>query len=225
MSPQDFLAHFHEIANAPGGVARLRELILAMAIQGGLVAATESREVVLEEVVELISGQHLLANEQNSQGKGIPYLTGPSDFGPKYPTASRWTETPKVVAEPGDILLTVKGAGVGKTNRVLDETTAISRQLMAVRAKSADSDFVELVLMNAAAHFQSAMTGIAIPGIGRRDVLSLKTKLPPLAEQKRIVAKVEELMALCDQLEAQQKERDKLAEAFAKACVSSITTT
>lgn len=49
--------------------------------------------------------------------------------------------------------------------------------------------------------------------------------IPSLAEQRRIVAKVDQLMALVDKLEAQQQERDKLAEAFAKACVASFTGT
>jgi type I restriction enzyme S subunit len=44
--------------------------------------------------------------------------------------------------------------------------------------------------------------------------------LPPLAEQKRIVAKVDALMALCDRLEAQQRERDALHADLARASVS-----
>lgn len=41
------------------------------------------------------------------------------------------------------------------------------------------------------------------PGLSRNEAYMLPIAIPPLAEQHRIVAKVAELMALCDQLEAQ----------------------
>lgn len=204
--------------------ADLRKSILTLAVQGKLTPNLETKRVVLGEVVELISGQHLLAHEHNEARKGIPYLTGPSDFGPKHPVPTRWTETPKVVAKPGDILLTVKGSGVGKTNKLVIEPTAISRQLMAVRATKADPDFIHLVLMHAADHFQESMTGIAIPGIGRKNVLELKVALPPLAEQKRIVAKVDELMALVDALETQLTTARTNVSALLNAVVHELTT-
>ena len=45
--------------------------------------------------------------------------------------------------------------------------------------------------------------GMKMPRLGTEDGRNVYFPLPPLAEQHRIVAKVDELMALCDQLEAQ----------------------
>jgi type I restriction enzyme S subunit len=175
MKLETFFEKFEKFADAPDAVKKMRELVQEWAITGKLCHndSVEWKEGVLGDVIELISGQHLLAHEQNEERRGIPYLTGPSDFGEKSPIPARWTDQPKVTAEPGDILITVKGSGVGKTNVLVDQPTAISRQLMAIRVTGAFPEFVHVVLKRAAEHFQSDKTGIAIPGIGRREVLAV----------------------------------------------------
>ncbi len=64
--------------------------------------------------------------------------------------------------------------------------------------------------------------GLAQLNLNTDLVRSFPFGLPPLAEQKRIVAKVDELMALCDQLEARQQERERIFPALSRACHASF---
>ncbi|HLI17012.1 MAG TPA: restriction endonuclease subunit S [Rhodanobacteraceae bacterium] len=68
---------------------------------------------------------------------------------------------------------------------------------------------------------ESVMTGSAGQKRVPRDYFSSSPfPLPPLAEQKRIVAKVDELMALCDRLEVQRQERETRRVALARASLA-----
>jgi type I restriction enzyme S subunit len=52
-------------------------------------------------------------------------------------------------------------------------------------------------------------TGLTVKGVKLNELLSIPFPMPPLAEQHRIVAKVDELMALCDRLEAAQSKKEQ----------------
>ena len=61
---------------------------------------------------------------------------------------------------------------------------------------------------HAKAVFLEAASGAVVQNLNADKARLLPVPLPPLAEQHRIVAKVDELMALCDRLEAARNERE-----------------
>ena len=65
--------------------------------------------------------------------------------------------------------------------------------------------------------------GQSYPAINDKDFSLLPFPLPPLAEQRRIVAKVDELMALCDRLEEARKTREEVRDKLTAASLARLT--
>lgn len=256
MDAQQFLAEFGHIANAPGGVERLRELILQLAVQGKLIAATTidassrallsevraikfdlvsskklprekpfpevlKREITVDapshwewvyfgEVWQLLSGRDLEPSQYNDSNNGIPYITGASNLENGIINVNRWTPEPVVVSTSGDLLITCKGT-IGKTAFNTLGEIHIARQIMAVRnfSEKLNTGFLKIWLDGFVGQLVEKSKSM-IPGFSRVDLVLAAYPVLPIEEQSRIVAKVDELMALCDTLEAQQQARRKL---------------
>ena len=87
--------------------------------------------VRLSSIISLQSGADLAAGQYNAVKKGVPYITGASNFEGGQLIINRWTECPNNIARRGDLLLTCKGT-VGKTTILSEAQVHIARQLMAI---------------------------------------------------------------------------------------------
>ena len=106
-----------------------------------------------------------------------------------------------------DLLLNITGGSLGRCCRVPDEfgEANVSQHVAIIRlAVSEMADFLHRLVLSP--YFQAFIfdeqTGAGRGGLPKYKMDRIPVAVPPLPEQCRIVAKVDELMALCDQIEA-----------------------
>lgn len=169
----------------------------------------------LGEIITLVSGQDFSPHQySDTVQEGFPYITGASNFGNHSIIENRWTKTPRCIVSRGDLLLVCKGSGYGRV-MICNLTSAhIARQIMGIRQNNnVDVQFILLFLESNFDILKRFGQGV-IPGISRGDVLNMQFPLPPLPEQRRIVARVEALMKEIDELEQTEKELEAIKAAF-----------
>ena len=159
--------------------------------------------VRLGEIIDLISGRDLPVGDCNAEGIGIPYIMGASNIDNGNLLIERWIDKPQIIAQRDDLIITVKGT-VGKIVLLKEyEEVNLSRQVMGIR--QIYNDYPYYLYYFVKSHLSKIINksqGV-IPGISRDDILGIAFPLPPLAEQKLIVEKVDTIMFMLDELESE----------------------
>ena len=125
---------------------------------------------------------------------------------------------------PGDFLLT-NSMSFGRPYITQIEGCIHDGWLRISPPDSLVKDYLYLLLSSpyVRGFFAQAAAGAVVLNLNADKVRELPTPLPPLAEQHRIVAKVDELMALCDRLEARQADSDSAHTQLVQALLDSLT--
>ena len=123
----------------------------------------------------------------------------------------------------GDVLIAMYGATIGKTS-ILEIPATTNQAVCACTPFVRIFNVFLLTLLKAyKSRFIGMGAGGAQPNISREKLIATVIALPPLAEQHRIVAKVDELMALCDELENQQTSSNAAHETLVATLLGSLT--
>ncbi len=158
----------------------------------------------LGEAADVEMGQSPPGDTYNSNGDGLPFLQGSAEFGERFPSPDRWCSAPTRVAEPGDLLVSVR-APVGDTN-FADSRLAIGRGLARVRTTSvASSDFLRLVIQSEVGRLNQNAGGGMFASITARNLRGFRVALPPIPEQRRIVDLIGSIDSYIDSLQSQAK--------------------
>ncbi|MBW8829688.1 MAG: restriction endonuclease subunit S [Burkholderiales bacterium] len=273
MDAAQFLAEFGHIASAPGGVARLRGLVLQLAISGRLtqrvpgdVAAADLIDVNRQQQRALLAKKALKRQPDPSvvQPSNHPWLLPEGWAWSRLGYVTNYGDAPKIEFE--DVseetwVLELEDVEKG-TSRLLSKVVARDRKFKSTKngfpagavlygklrpyldkVLIADSPGVCTTEISPISFFDQiearylrwylkspyfiayangSTYGMNLPRLGTDSAREALFPFPPQREQSRIVAKVDELMALCDKLEKQQQDQRKLQNALRQSTLQAL---
>ena len=212
MNPVRLLQNFDRLIDSPDAVPRLRRFILDLAVRGKLVEQNPEDEPAVELLkiaTESVDVPFLLPNKWVSARAGKLLNI---QYGKARPAKDR--------SDQGRVPVYGSNGIVGYCEEVLSEESAIiigrkgsAGALNLCDGPSWTTDVAYFLIPPAFFNIRFLLTVLETlglgslgkgvkPGLSRSEAYQLPIMVPPLAEQHRIVAKVDELMKLCDELEA-----------------------
>lgn len=251
MKLETFFEKFEQFAEAPNAVAKMRELVLTLAVQGKLVQQDPTDESVENFFVrnEALSTKSPFeipeqwtwtplneAADCRAATKVDPILINDSNWVldledidgaagkviGKATFADRRSLSTKASFITGDVLYGKLRPYLNKVV-IADDSGFCTTEIIPLRPRNFVAAGYLRLFLRSPYFLRYAATknyGMKMPRLGTKDLESASIPIPPLAEQKRIVAKVDELMALCDKLEALEKEREEKKAALSRASLS-----
>jgi type I restriction enzyme, S subunit len=141
------------------------------------------------------------------------------------PDSDLWLQDGDILVQRGN---TIEYVGVPAVYRGEPNRFVYPDLMMKLRVSSSiDSGYIHLAMSQEAARdflrARASGTSGSMPKINQTTLRSLPLPIPPLPEQRRIVAKVNELMTLVDQLESQLEQSKSLGEKLMEAIVAELT--
>ena len=236
MNADRLLAHYEKVADAPDAIPRLRHFILDLAVRGKLVEQDPN-----DEPAAIIFAGGKRCKPQEFRPADTPgWLVAPVGallefrYGKGMKESERLNEGPVPVFGSNGI--------VGYCERPLTKGPSIivgrkgsAGALNLCNSPSWTTDVAYFVEAPSFFDLRYLLIGLQVldlgslgkgvkPGLSRSDAYDLLLSVPPLAEQRRIVAKVDELMALCDRLETARTERETTRDRLTTASLTRLDT-
>lgn len=168
-------------------------------------------------------GQSPDGDSYNTTGQGVPLLNGPTEFGPRHPVPIQWTNSPTRFAEPGDVLLCVRGATTGRKN-IANERVCIGRGLAAIRGirERTSTEYLWFVFDFVTDALLKETAGSTFPNLPCDKLSAVCIPLPSLAEQERIAARLREQLAEVERARAAVAAQLEAAEALPAAFLRAV---
>lgn len=205
----------------------LRAAILQAAMQGRLTGTADEdwNESKIEDVCELSTGNSISESIKKSKymkvSEGRNYI-GTKDLG--FDHSFNYENGVKIpldennfrIANSGDILLCIEGGSAGRKIGILEEDVNYGNKLCRFSPNGdLNNRFLFFYIQSPLfqEQFSDSMTGI-IGGVSIKKIKAIPVKYPSITEQKRIVEKVDELMARVADLEQSTDTLASLKKAF-----------